>query len=331
MSPSEPSQPHDALFKAAFHPPEAAASQIRALLPAPLVEHLDLDGIEEAGTETVDPALHKRDRALLFRVPLRGSEHKLLFVLHEHQSTEPPLAPFRFLQYAVGSWGRWLDQQTEPPGQLLLPGMVALVLYHGAAPWKGPRALHDMIDLPRGLLQELGSFVPNLKLKIDDLREVSDDDLEARGAPPLASFALHLFKHGPAGDDLVEVWRRRSKDVAALRQKPDWSLGLEQVTRYTCAVGDVDVSLLAQIAAEAAGQEAKEVVMTTAERLKQEGRQEGQRRGRYELLLRQLRAKFGRNAAAAVEQRLVSAASEQLDSWGERVLTAATLDEVFAE
>ena len=61
---------------------------------------------------------------------------------------------------------------------------------------------------------------------------------------------------------------------------------------------------------------------------REEGRQEGRQEGEATLLLRLLRRKFGA-LDPATEERVNSADAEQLLEWGERVLTANTLDEVF--
>ena len=61
---------------------------------------------------------------------------------------------------------------------------------------------------------------------------------------------------------------------------------------------------------------------------REEGRKEGRKEGEATLLLRQLRRKFGQ-LDPAVEERVQSADANVLLEWGERVLTASTLDEVF--
>jgi hypothetical protein len=73
--------------------------------------------------------------------------------------------------------------------------------------------------------------------------------------------------------------------------------------------------------------------MTTAQQLieqgKAEGRVEGMVEGRAELLLRQMGLRFG-PLPEQVLDRVRTAAPEQLDVWGEGVLTAASLDELLA-
>ena len=62
---------------------------------------------------------------------------------------------------------------------------------------------------------------------------------------------------------------------------------------------------------------------------RQEGHQEGRREGEAEMLLRLLRLRFGTLPPDAVA-RVQGADPETLLHWSERVLMAATLEEVFA-
>ncbi|WP_280397163.1 DUF4351 domain-containing protein [Nocardia carnea] len=72
--------------------------------------------------------------------------------------------------------------------------------------------------------------------------------------------------------------------------------------------------------------------MTAAERLRSagwaEGRAEGRVEGETRMLLRLLAAEFGVLPAETVE-RVRSADTEELEVWTLRMLTAATIDEVF--
>ncbi len=91
------------------------------------------------------------------------------------------------------------------------------------------------------------------------------------------------------------------------------------------------------------GPEAKEAIVTAGQQLieqgrqegrqqgRQEGRQEGRQQGIREVLLRQLRQRFGHEVDARVEQRIAAAAAEKLETWSERVLSAVTLAELLAD
>jgi predicted transposase YdaD len=72
---------------------------------------------------------------------------------------------------------------------------------------------------------------------------------------------------------------------------------------------------------------------------RQEGRLEGRQEGRVEgflsgeraSLLRLLRRRFGNEVDAHVEQRVATAWLEQIEIWTDRVLSAATLAQIFAD
>ena len=63
---------------------------------------------------------------------------------------------------------------------------------------------------------------------------------------------------------------------------------------------------------------------------REEGREEGQRQGQTRLLLKLLQQRFG-ELPDGVADRLATAAPEQLEQWGERLLSAPTLEAIFQE
>jgi len=71
--------------------------------------------------------------------------------------------------------------------------------------------------------------------------------------------------------------------------------------------------------------------MTAGERLIQQGERQGEQRGERALLMRLLRQRFGNQVDSGIEQRLATASAEQLLTWGDRVLSAATLTELLAD
>jgi len=82
----------------------------------------------------------------------------------------------------------------------------------------------------------------------------------------------------------------------------------------------------------------KDIIVTPGQKLIEQGRQQGLEQGRQQglqqaiqvLLLRQLRLRFGDAVDSHVEQRIGTASVEQLETWSMRVISAATLAELFA-
>jgi Domain of unknown function (DUF4351) len=75
--------------------------------------------------------------------------------------------------------------------------------------------------------------------------------------------------------------------------------------------------------------------VTTGRQIRQEGieqgHQEGRREGECAVLLRLLRRRFGNAVDTAIEQRVATASIEQIYTWTERVLSAATLTELLSD
>ena len=69
--------------------------------------------------------------------------------------------------------------------------------------------------------------------------------------------------------------------------------------------------------------------MTAADQLMERGREQGLKQGRREMLLDQLRERFG-ELPDPVLARVTAAGVEELHAWCKRVLTAPALDDVFA-
>jgi hypothetical protein len=84
--------------------------------------------------------------------------------------------------------------------------------------------------------------------------------------------------------------------------------------------------LVAQLVAR--GSEVEEEIVTAADQLREQGRQQGAVQEDREILLDLLGDRFGALPDAAVA-RVMEASSAQLRAWIRRVLRAAALDEVL--
>lgn len=105
-----------------------------------------------------------------------------------------------------------------------------------------------------------------------------------------------------------------------------------QVMRYILEVNEhVGPEALQALLERDLGPEAKDAIMTAGQQIFEQGREKGRQQGIQELLLLLLRQRFGTAVDAHVEQRLATASIEQIEAWSVRVLSAATLSELFAD
>jgi hypothetical protein len=120
-------------------------------------------------------------------------------------------------------------------------------------------------------------------------------------------------------------WAALLREAAAA---PGGHLGIQQLHSYLLHVTNVSANRLAATFAEILHPAFEHTMITTAQRLRAEGRAEGKAEGKAELLLRQLAAKFG-SVPEALAHRVRTAAADQLDTFGLRLLTAHSVDDVF--
>jgi len=185
-----------------------------------------------------------------------------------------------------------------------LPMIIPIVMYHGVTPWSEPRLFGDVLAVPLSVRPAVERYLVQFAYLLNDLSEISDEDLRNRAMTSLAKLAT----------------------------APNGLNALAQVLCYILEVNDhVQREALQALLERELGPEAKEAIVTAGQQIREEGRQEGRREGACALLLRQLRRRFGTAVNAAIEQRIATASIEQIDTWAERVLSAATLTELLAD
>lgn len=201
-----------------------------------------------------------------------------------------------------------------------------MVLYNGKEAWRAAREVADLIEeVPQGL----GAYRPRLRYLLLD---------EGRLAPAQvaeqSNLAAVLFRL-ERGRRLEEVQEGVEALGALLGREEDREL------RRSFGAWLTQVLLPARMpeGKEVRGRNLTEVRTmlreTVAEWTRQwreegwqEGRKEGRREGEAALLLRLLERRFG-VLAPEIRRRIESADDEHLLQWGEQVLTAATVEEVF--
>ena len=165
--------------------------------------------------------------------------------------------------------------------------------------------------------------LPHLRLILDDLTTVDLPTLRARPLTPATRVMLALHKitagNQNLGTDLIPL----VPDIQALADAPGGTDDLRCVMTYILFVGETSEDDLGPVI-DQLGPRAKEAIVTTAERIRAEGQAEGQAGALMDLLS----IKFG-PLPLEVRDRIAAADGTNLQIWLRRVLTAATLDEVF--
>ena len=141
----------------------------------------------------------------------------------------------------------------------------------------------------------------------------------------VARLNLPNMAYGP--EDKLEVYARAVRGLADLEPDPERRLKYLDFIDIYAALDENERIVYRQRYPE-------EVAEMTrfAERFMEQGREEGVkkgiRQGEAQMLLRQLSLRFG-NVPPSAREQVECADADTLLRWSERILTAATLDEVF--
>jgi len=327
--------PHDALFKAVFGEPEHARGALRAIVPAPLAEALDWSTLTLRPGSFVDVALSLQHTDLLYSATSRDRGQALVYLLFEHQSAPPTeeLMVYRLLRYQVRIWERW---RADHPKDKTLPVIMPVVMYHGLRPWSEPMAFDSLFAVPSGVRPAIEPYLVRFTYLLHDLSQISDDELrDGAMRTALAKLAVMCFKHARTRADFVAILGRWMDVVREVAGAPNGLKALAQVMRYILEVNQhVAQEALEALFERDIGPEAKDVIVTTGQQLIEQGRQlgieQGIEKGIRGLMLRQLRQRFGNDVDAEVEQRVVAAPIQEVETWSMRVLSATSLAELFA-
>ncbi len=315
-------------YRLLFSHPTMVEHLIRSFVGGPWLERLDFKTLEKVSERDLSPELARREKDLLWRLRYRSDDLELWFYVFFHFEFQSDPEPFMALRAALYKLLFYEDLRRQ--GKLLpgdkLPLVLSLVVYNGKSPWLAPVQLEDLIaSLPGFKAEELPQGFSVLGYQLIEERAYRRDELEGEPNPVKALFLLEQSR-GP------QELGHALEQLAASRAQLDPSL-LEAFSVYVRSVLVPAVAPGQKLPELEALMESTTMLETTVIEWRDswlaEGRQEGRQEGGCELLLRQLSRKFG-TLPSHVQQQVKSAASSQLLGWGDRVLTAHTLDEVFA-
>ena len=322
---SNPSNPHDVLVRKLLSDPDDAAAAIRAVVPEDIERSLDWEAMKRVDASFVSADLSTRYSDLLFRTNLtREPRAAYVYLLIEHQSSPDALMAFRILEYQVSIIRKHL-RDCAKQGQKVkrIPAVLPLVIHAGpkGLRWNAPLEVGDLFDLDPETHTAMRDYLPRMRYLLDDTNQIDTSALLARRGTPRSRLGMILVKTAGQGrKSLPDILFSLVDDIREILDGPNGKEDFETLVTYIDGVGDLTTDELAALA-DQLGPVAKEILMTTAERYRTEGR--------AELLLKLLTRKFG-PISPAIERKIRAADTDQVDTWAEQILTASTIDEALA-
>lgn len=311
---SEPTQPHDKLFKGLLDQPGTAGALLRERLPPEIASLLTDDPPELIDGEYVDEDLQGSQSDRLYRARLKAGGDALLYFLMDHKSSPEAGVILQLLGYLLRIWLRYSGGKAEALRNL--PPIIPIVVYHGAAEWKVSLSLRDIINAP----EVIKVYQPDFRYVLVDLGPISNDQLSAY--PPLRAGLLALkysHREGDAEALLVQAFSD-ARDLPSLFRM--------LVVYATTVYASVNPGLLRRTIHRVKPEWEDEMLSIAAKEWMAEGAAKGRAEGKADTLLRLLQRRF-KSLPNGTDDRVRAADSEQLDEWLDRILDAQTPADVF--
>ncbi|HYF97986.1 MAG TPA: Rpn family recombination-promoting nuclease/putative transposase [Coxiellaceae bacterium] len=260
-------QAHDALAKRCLTHPAIARDWLEVHLPSQLKELCDLSSLQIEATAHVEEDLKQIFSDVIYSLQINGTKG-YIFVLVEHQSQGDELLPYRLLRYQVAFFKRYLEE-----GHKKLPLTIPMVLYHGVrSPYPYSLELSDCFVDPKFAKQWL------FKTQLVDLTLIDDDEiLQHKRAALLEMAQRHVFKK-----NILEFLDSIKKVLTLAKGYSELQETNKSVIHYllTQANYPKEERLVQRLIEPTVIY--REDIMTAAEQLRQEGRNEGLNIGRSE-------------------------------------------------
>ncbi len=349
---------HDHGYKLLFSHAEMVADLLRGFVKEGWVNELDFSTLEKINGSYISDDLRERQDDIIWRLRRKqGKQDEWLYVylLLEFQSTVDWFMAVRIMTYIGLLYQDLIRSESIKTGEQL-PPVLPMVLYNGDHRWQAPVNMGELIlPAPGGL----DRYRPQLNYLLLDEGRYHEHELVALRNLTAALFrlensrtpedvqqvlqALITWLHTPEQDSLrraFTVWLKRVflpgrmpktsfDEIHDLQEV--YSMLSERVKDWTKDWKQQGIEEGKQIGI----QEGKRIGIQEGKQIgiregRQEGRQEGRLEGEVEFFLRLLERKFG-PADEITQTRIKSADSQTLLRWGERILVAQTIEEVFEE
>ena len=339
MAKAKKTKPHDGSYRRLFSHPQMIEALLRRYVAQPWVERLDFATLEQMPAHYVSEEHEQRESDVVWRLRIRPDARKgdrrqpqdaewyYVFILLEFQSAPDLFMAVRLLNYLMLFY-EWLIDRGELSASRKLPPVLPVVLYNGRWRWKAPVQIAELIEPAFGGLE---TYVPRFEYLVLDEGHLPPETLEPLDDPVTAVFQLEQSKEL---EDLRRIVRRltvliEGKELEAMRR--DFAAWLRRVLLPTRFRGEQlpearDLLEIDEMLAETVKTWPKQWLAQGRE----EGREEGRLEGSRKLLTSLIETKLGSPSAEA-RRRIEAATPAQVDRWAKRILTAASIDELFRD
>ena len=267
----KPVNAHDKYFKATFSKKAEAMDLIRHVLPKKLVCNLEFDSLKLDPNSYLDKELKESFSDLVYDCRYSGRTSIKIAILLEHKSTVPDYPHLQILQYFLGIWQTNIKQK-----QALVP-VLPLVVYHGKKKWE----YRQFEDYFIGVDEQLAKYLPKFEYLLADLSDYSDEDISKLFDQVSVQIGLRVMKNIFNKRQIMAKLFEIFQPITFLLKSDEGKEFLETTLFYLYGTTDIDKDELIKILKNIS-EEGGKIAMTTATKLRREGRMEGRMEGKVE-------------------------------------------------
>ncbi len=318
---------HDSGYKLLFAHPEMVRDLLRDWVPGEWIAEADFATLERVNGSYVAESNKQRHDDMVWRLRLKERWLWVYLVL-EFQSESDPWMALRMWVY-LGLLAQDLVKRDEL-AQGRLPPILPLVLYNGQPRWSATVEVAELFaPAPRGL----ETFRPRLSYHLIDEARLK---LHPADSVRNAVEALFALEHGRSPQELravIQSLDRLLRDPAQANLRRTFNIWIKSLLRRQAGAHKLpDIDRIKDLLE--ADTMLAERIETWLEEATRKGMQQGMQQGRAEgegrLLGRLLAQRFG-PLPEGLASRVRSASADQIEAWGEALLCAQSLDEVFGK
>lgn len=322
--------PHDTGYKLLFAHPEMVRDLLTGFMPGPWLAQADFASLERVNASYVSESERQRHDDMVWRLKV-GQRWVWVYLLLEFQSEPDAWMALRMMVY-MGLLGQHLVKEGElQEGKL--PQMVPIVLYNGAPPWRAPTEVADCFapSLP-GLEpyrpRLLYHLVDEARLKLHPVGEVRNlaealFQLERSRTPQDITAVLQALGSLLQADAMQGMRRAVNLWVRTLLRRKVPVATIEDLDRIH---NFLEPDAMLEQTIERWFDEATRKGVSQG---LQQGLHQGLQQGLAKAVALQLQLRFGPVPDWA-QARLADATQEQLLAWTAAVLTAPSVEALFA-
>jgi predicted transposase/invertase (TIGR01784 family) len=315
---------HDLSYRLFFTHRRMIQDLLREIVGERWVERIDLDSGQLANPDFVSEWHEKRESDVIWKFRRKDREEPAyVYILLEFQSRPDPSMPVRLMSYEGLLYQNLMASQPAA-GWKNLPLLIAVVVYNGWEPWNVATDLGSLIE---DLDPSAEIYRPYFRYRLIDERAYPRERLAEMSSPVAQLFRIEkTLDTSELLDSFHRLRQNLSPAEASLRK------AFETWTR-TVVIPRFGV-LENQIPADLNLEELETMLAENIDRWNIEALAKARRESRQEaeaqMLLRQLRLKFG-PLDTKTEERVRSTDADRLLEWADRVLTAERLADIFQE